>query len=105
MEPEHFPEEWHILLGIISNLHESCIDFDYSFQLKYSPGVRFNAHYDSKHRWDEFIVGVNLKSVAELYFTKKYTKTVSIKFHHVQFTFFRANQDINGDMELRKSKT
>lgn len=79
MEPEHFPKEWHVLLGIISNLHESCIDFDYSLQLKYSPGVRFNAHYDSKHRWDEFIVGVNLKSEAELYFTKKDTKTVSIK--------------------------
>lgn len=79
MTKEDFPEEWIILQGIISNLHESCTDFDYSLQLKYSPGVRFNAHYDSKHRWEEFIVGVNLKSEAEIYFTKKDTKTISIK--------------------------
>jgi len=78
MYTEHFPEEWHILQGIILSLHESCKDFDYSLQLKYTPGVRFNAHYDSKLRWEEFIVGVNLKSEAELYFTKKDTKTVSI---------------------------
>ncbi len=78
MSKEHFPKEWETLQEIISNLHESCIDFDYSLQLKYSPGIRFNAHYDSKHRWEEFIVGVNLKSEAELYFTKKDTKTISI---------------------------
>jgi len=79
MGPEHFPEEWLVLLKIISNLHESCVGFDYSLQLKYQPGVRFNAHYDSKHRWEEFIVGVNLKSEAELYFTKKDTQTITKK--------------------------
>ena len=33
MGPEHFPEEWLVLLRIISNLHESCVGFDYSLQL------------------------------------------------------------------------
>lgn len=79
MGPEHFPKEWKILLEIISKLHPSCVDYDYSLQLKYQPGIRFNAHYDSKHRWEEFIVGVNLKSEAELYFTKKDTPTITKK--------------------------
>lgn len=78
MSKKDFPEEWIILLGLISSLHDSCNDFDYSLQLTYHPGVRFNAHYDSKHRWEEFIVGINLKSEAELYFTKKDTKTYSV---------------------------
>ena len=78
MSEEQFPEEWSVLLGIISSLHDSCNNFDYSLQLTYLPGVRFNAHYDSKHRWEEFIVGVNLKSDSELYFTKKDTKTHSV---------------------------
>ena len=78
MSPEYYPDEWIELLRIIRDLHESCKDFDYSLQLKYDPGVSFSAHYDSKKRWDEYIVGVNLNSEAELYFTKKDTKTVSI---------------------------
>ena len=28
MTKEDFPEEWIILQGVISSLHESCIDFD-----------------------------------------------------------------------------
>ena len=40
---EEFPEEWQILIGIIFSLHESCNNFDYSLQLTYLPGVRFNS--------------------------------------------------------------
>ena len=78
MSPHDYPNEWNELLNIIGGLHESCKDFDYSLQLKYEKGVSFSAHYDSKKRWEEFIVGVNLNSEAELYFTKKDTKTISI---------------------------
>ena len=78
MSPCDFPKEWTELLKIIKGLHSSCTGFDYSLQLKYDKGVYFRAHYDSKKRWEEFIVGINLKSNAELYFTKKGTKTVNI---------------------------
>jgi hypothetical protein len=78
MAPYDFPEEWIELLNIIKGLHSSCSGFDYSLQLKYEKGVYFRAHYDSKKRWEEFIVGVNLKSTAELYFTKKDTKSVNV---------------------------
>ena len=71
MSPEDYPREWIELLSIIQKLHKSCKDFDYSLQLKYQPGVYFSSHFDSKKRWEEFIVGVNLNSDAELYFTKK----------------------------------
>ena len=77
MSPIHFPDEWNELLRIIRNLHESCKDFDYSLQLKYEKGVYFTSHYDSKKRWEEFIVGVNLNSEAELYFTKKGNNSIS----------------------------
>jgi alkylated DNA repair dioxygenase AlkB len=76
MEPKDFPDEWRILLELVAKLHNSCVGFDYSLQLKYEPGIYFRAHYDSKHRWEEFIVGVNLKSEAELYFTKKGCETI-----------------------------
>ena len=78
MSPRDFPEEWGKLLQIVEGLHGSCKGFDYSLQLKYEKGVYFNAHYDSKKRWEEFIVGVNLNSEAELYFTKKGFKSISV---------------------------
>ena len=78
MSPDEFPDEWIQLLGIIEGLHKSCKGFDYSLQLKYESGVYFSPHYDSKKRWEEFIVGVNLNSEAELYFTKKENKSITI---------------------------
>ena len=78
MSPEDYPREWIELLSIIQKLHKSCKDFDYSLQLKYQPGVYFSSHFDSKKRWEEFIVGVNLNSDAELYFTKKGNSSVSV---------------------------
>ena len=78
MSPREYPKEWMDILKIIEGLHPLCKDFDHALQLKYHPGVSFRAHYDSKKRWEEFIVGVNLNSEAELYFTKKDTKTVSV---------------------------
>ena len=78
MSPDNFPVEWIELLEIIKRLHGYCTGFDYSLQLKYDKGVYFRAHYDSKKRWEEFIVGVNLNSEAELYFTKKDSGSVSI---------------------------
>jgi len=79
MSPRDFPDEWNKLLKIIEGLHSSCKGFDYSLQLKYEKGVYFSSHYDSRKRWEEFIVGVNLNSEAELYFTKKGTESVYIK--------------------------
>ena len=79
MSPVDFPKEWTELLEIIEGLNANCKDFDYSLQLKYNIGVNFSAHYDSKKRWEEFIVGINLNSSAEMYFTKKDTKTITIK--------------------------
>ena len=76
MSPRDFPEEWDKLLQIVEGLHGFCKGFDYSLQLKYEKGVYFSAHYDSKKRWEEFIVGVNLNSEAELYFTKKGFKSI-----------------------------
>ena len=82
MSPRDFPEEWGKLLRIVEGLHGSCKGFDYSLQLKYEKGVYFSAHYDSKKRWEEFIVGVNLNSEAELYFTKKGFKSISVVLPH-----------------------
>lgn len=73
---ETFPEQWNLLQALIMSLDGDIDGFDYALQLKYTPGVGFVAHYDSKHRWGEFIVGVNLGSEAEIYFTKKDTETV-----------------------------
>ena len=78
MSPKDYPREWIELLKIITGLHPSCKDFDHALQLKYQPGVSFRAHYDSKKRWEECIVGVNLNSEVELYFTKKDNNTVSV---------------------------
>ena len=79
MAPCDFPDVWKELLTVIESVHPSCRDFDYALQLKYTPGVSFMAHYDSRKRWKEFIVGVNLNSTANLYFTRKDCETINIE--------------------------
>ena len=76
MGANDYPEDWELLTNIIYSLNDECVNLDYALQLTYLPGVYFRHHYDSKVRWGTHIVGVNLGSEAELYFTKKGEKTI-----------------------------
>jgi alkylated DNA repair dioxygenase AlkB len=49
---------------------------DYSLGLTYPIGAGFQAHYDSRHRWGETVVGVTLGQGGTMYFTSPKGETV-----------------------------
>ena len=57
-----FPEQFHHVLNAVRDcgLLPELMDPDYCLALTYSPKATFQVHYDSRYRWGETVVGVNL---------------------------------------------
>ncbi len=71
--PKNFPDELYEVIDIIrKNLYPGMILPDYCLGLSYAPLTgQFGAHYDSRYRWGEVIVGISLGRGAMMTFLKK----------------------------------
>lgn len=65
-----FPQEFHHVLNAVRDcgLLPELMDPDYCLALTYRPKAQFQLHYDSRYRWGETVVGVNLGASAIIRF-------------------------------------
>jgi alkylated DNA repair dioxygenase AlkB len=70
-----WPNDWPDDYTKLSNLVRDCgllsdyVTPNYCLRLMYPPSAGFQLHHDSKYRWGEVIVGVNLGQDGEMMFT------------------------------------
>ena len=78
--PEDQPPKLLELIELIKGeLYPEFIQPDYCLGLTYPPKTgQFSAHYDSRYRWGEAIIGISLGRGSCMYFTKKGEKAVEI---------------------------
>ena len=71
--PSRWPDDYHKLTNLIRDcgLLPGYVPPNYCLHLRYPPGAAFQHHYDSRYRWGEVIVGVNLGQSGVLYFVPK----------------------------------
>lgn len=66
-----WPDDFIKLINLVrdSGLVPEYVTPDYCLRLMYPPNARFQLHHDSKYRWGEVIMGVNLGQDGEMMFT------------------------------------
>eukprot|EP00984_Skeletonema_dohrnii_P025068 scaffold14195_cov155-Skeletonema_dohrnii-CCMP3373.AAC.15 len=69
--PYDWPEDYNKLANLVRDcgLLPNYVPPDYCLRLMYPPKAGFQFHHDSKYRWGEVIVGVNLGQEGEIMFT------------------------------------
>eukprot|EP00985_Skeletonema_marinoi_P007192 scaffold3145_cov73-Skeletonema_marinoi.AAC.3 len=69
--PYDWPEDYNKLVNLVRDcgLLPDYVPPDYCLRLMYPPKAGFQFHHDSKYRWGEVIVGVNLGQEGEIMFT------------------------------------
>lgn len=80
MNPMDQPMELLELIELIKKeLYPDLIQPDYCLGLTYPPKTgQFSAHYDSRYRWGEAVIGISLGRGSCMYFTKKNEKAIEI---------------------------
>lgn len=66
-----WPDDFMKITNLVrdSGLVPDYVTPDYCLRLMYPPNARFQLHHDSKYRWGEVIMGVNLGQDGEMMFT------------------------------------
>jgi len=66
-----WPDDFIKITNLVrdSGLVPDYVPPDYCLRLMYPPNARFQLHHDSKYRWGEVIMGVNLGQDGEMMFT------------------------------------
>jgi 2OG-Fe(II) oxygenase superfamily len=78
--PYNFPKDLFKIVSAISdtNLYPNLVTPDYAQGIDYPKGSKFSAHYDSRYRWGETVIGISLGASARITFTSRDFTSVTL---------------------------